>query len=99
MVDLRLVSLPHIHTIRLAHDLEEFMRISKKEFLDLTDFCAFTEHYHNFLFPAFQLRMALQKAVLGTSYWETASNRRSRAGNRDYIKVRDLIRMVSILFL
>jgi hypothetical protein len=89
MVDLHLLSL----SLRLAHDLEEFMYISKKEFLELAEFSTFTEHHHNFLFPAFQLQLALQRAVLGVSYWE---NRRTETGNREYIKVRDLIRMVSI---
>lgn len=67
--------------------------------VDLPRFLEFTRTHHSLLFPAFQLQLSLKKALLGVSFWEKHAERRVKVSKDKYIKIKDLLALVSALFL
>lgn len=61
----------------------------------LLRFLEFTRTHHSLLFPAFQMQLALKKALLGVHFWERHAERRVQISFNSYIKIKDLLAMVS----
>jgi hypothetical protein len=73
----------------------ELKKLDDKKGLNIEVFRTFCRTHRNLLFPAFKLQRQLQSAVLGEAFWETASNRRVQMSKGKYMKMADLMEIVS----
>ncbi len=62
-------------------------------------FHEFVHSHPAFLFPAFRLQLAIQTSILGTRYWEKASEKRLKLSNGKYLRFSEILRMVSTIFM
>lgn len=58
-------------------------------------FHAFVKSHPGFLFPAFQIQHMLQSKIIGTHYWSTASDKRIKLSNGQYLRFSELLKMVN----
>ena len=71
---------------RIAAELATYETRNKEPF-KIDNFHKFIKTHQAMLFPAFQMQLALQRKFLGTSYWESNSNRRMELCDGKYISV------------
>jgi hypothetical protein len=64
--------------------------------LDIDQFRLFTKSHQALLFPAFQMQSALQRKVLGHSFWEKNAERRIKFSNGQYVSIGNFILMVCL---
>ena len=70
---------------RISLELQQFEE--KKQNFDAEKFHKFMLYHQAMLFPAFQMQQALQRKILGTSFWERQSERRLKDTNGVYVSI------------
>eukprot|EP01038_Epipyxis_sp_PR26KG_P007378 gene7378-10050_t len=71
--------------------LSELKHYDESAEFNLEKFRLFVKHHGSFLFPAFQMQEALQKKILGKSYWSKQSNRRVEISKGKYVPITQLM--------
>ena len=73
----------------MASELKSFE--DSFESFDIEHFQNFVFTHQNMLFPAFQMQLAIQRKVLGPSFWERIARRRMKMSDGKYVSVGQFI--------
>ena len=81
------------HHFRVIQELHDFER--RKVVFNIDRFRTFAKNHQAMLFPAFQMMQALQRKILGISFWERLAGKRIKLSNGKFLSVGQFIAAVS----
>jgi len=75
------------------HVESEMRKLNKQKGVNIEAFKEFSKTHQNLLFPVFKLQLQMQTAVLGTRFWERASERRVQLSKGKYVTISELMQI------
>ena len=81
--------------VYILHRIENELNKLDQSGITVEDLKKFARNHQHLMFPVFKLQNHLQERVLGRRFWEKASERRIQWSKGKYVKLSELMRLVS----